>query len=277
MNERLSTQTPVPETGGKFRFKVIVTNGEASGEIDLPPLDFDDLSIDLLSDGSLVIVNMQKPWTSKGKSDISGLIFDPASGGRTQFFAGPGVHQIGVDGKDRIWVSYFDWGVHGIFDLGAGEANPEVRMGPVLIGGAGLNCFDRTGALIWQHDQTERQINECAALNVADDATHFFFADDFDLGTVSGAFATSYCKINLKNSHRFAISPTRVLFIGGHRSSLGAAYLFSLDAAGAVGPQKCSLMAPGGQILKRGRAVGRGSRLHLFTRTDWYSVDLADI
>ncbi|WP_282611220.1 hypothetical protein [Pelagibius sp. Alg239-R121] len=270
---------PSVSAGGhiEFNYKLIVTDGEVSEEIALPPLDFAFPQVDLLSDGSLVIVNAWAQWKSKEEHHLNGLIHSRTSGQQSRFYAGDAINEIGVDGTDRIWVSHFDEGVRGIVITQSKDGTFDFKEEPGLIGREGLNCFDSNGTLIWQHDQSERYIGDCYALNVADAAAHFVFEPDFDLGTVSNNFASSYRKVGLNACNCFAISSDRALFVRGRRRSVRAVYLMNLEAAATPGLRKCQLVLPNGKPLKSGRAVGRGQSLHLFTKKEWYRVRVEDI
>ncbi len=278
IGQRGESPGPMPSFNAEGRveliYKLRVMDGEASREMDLPRIDFGFPRIDLLSDGSFVLVNAHAQWKSSGEYDLNGLIYDRATGEKKRFFAGDGIQDIGVDGHDRIWVSYFEWGVDGVFGFRGAGADFKIQEGPHLIGREGLNCFDHSGELIWQHDQKEMYVGDCTALNVSREAAHFVFSPDLYLGGVSSGFESDYRRINLTNSSCFAISPERAFFIRGAGRSLGTAYLMSFEPSNASSLVKCQLVLSNGNVVKSGRAVGRGASLHLFTKKDWYSVNL---
>lgn len=258
-------------------FKLLMLDGESLKEIKLPPLNFAFPRVDLLSDGSLVIVNARAHWKSKHEHDLNGLIHDPASGRQIRFYAGDAVQGVGIDGKDRIWISYFEEGINQVALRRRADGSLGIREGSGLIAREGLNCFDRNGKLIWQHDQHERYIYDCTALNVTADATHFVFSSDFDIGTVTSNFATGYRKAGLNECCGLAVSSDRALLVRGFRGSVRSVYFTNLDSTSAFGLKKCQLVRPNGQALKTGHAVGRGSTLHLFTKKEWYRVALEDL
>lgn len=266
---------PVPDMGKSFRYKLVLTDGQGSSEIDFPPFEFAFPKVDVLADGSAVIVGSRCRWRSKDDYDVNAMVFDCATGQEIRFLAGDGVQDIGVDGQDRIWISYFDEGIFGNFGWGDLDRNGERTSDPV--GGSGLNCFDRRGEMIWRHDQEQRFIDDCYALNVTRDETHFYFYSDFDLGHVSRDFTTFYRKTDISGAHAFAISPDRVLFSGQYDDPPDRVYLLSLQGSDIGKPEKGRLFLPRGKIPKQATLIGRGSTLHIFTKRDWYKVSLEEI
>ena len=110
---------PVPDMGAAFRYKLVLKDGEFSREFDLPPFEFAFPNVDVFADGSVVIVGSRCQWRSKDDYDVNAMIVDMETGQQTRFLAGDGVQDIGVDGQDRIWISYFDEGVYGNFGWGS--------------------------------------------------------------------------------------------------------------------------------------------------------------
>lgn len=192
-----------------------------------------------------------------------------------RFCAGDGIQDIGVDGQDRIWISYFDEGVLGNF--GWSTLDADGKTGPAPIGNAGLNCFDKTGAVIWQHDQKDRFIVDCYALNVTERATYFYFYTDFDLGRVSDEFRREYREVDVSGSSSFAVSSDAVLFTGQYDDPPSAVYLLPLERPKPLKPKMKKLVLPDGQEVTGGTLIGRGSSLHLFTESDWYRVSLESL
>ncbi|TQV72461.1 hypothetical protein [Denitrobaculum tricleocarpae] len=266
---------PVPDMGAAFRYRLVTTGGENSREIDFPPFEFAFPMVDVFADGSAAIVGSRCRWRSKDDYDVNGMIVDRATGQEIRFLAGDGVQDIGVDGSDRLWISYFDEGVYGNF--GWGNLDPNGERTPAPVGASGLNCFDRRGDIVWQHDQEQQFIDDCYALNVTRDVTHFYFYSDFDLGHVSSDFTALYRKTDIRGAHAFAISPDRVLFSGQYDDPPDRVYLLSLQGDESAKSRTGRLLLPAGKIPKDVTLIGRGSSLHLFTRKDWYRVTLEEI
>lgn len=266
---------PVPGMGSDYLYKLVIADGQCFEEIDFPPFGFAFPLAEVLSNGAAVIVGRRCQWRSKDDYDVNGLIFDRVTGRETRFLAGDGIQEIGVDDQDRIWISYSDEGVFGNFgwfSLGA-----DGKPGPRPIGKAGLNCFDKMGELIWQHNQSDRFVADCYALNVTDKAVYFYFYDAFDLGEVSDGFVEDYREMDLSGCSGFAITPRSAVFTGQYDDPPSRIYFVSLDGPKPSCPEPMRLVLPGGQDVAEGTLIGRGSSLHLFTKSDWYRVDIESL
>ena len=68
-----------------------------------------------------------------------------------------------------------------------------------------------------------------------------------------------------------------VLVRGQYRDPVDKVYFLSLDESKGTKSEKCQLLLPNGKIPKDGTLIGRGSTLHLFTKREWYKVDLENV
>jgi len=251
---------PVSGMGRPYVYKLIIPGTGGVKEVTLPPFEFAFPLVDILSNGSVVIVGARCNWPD----DQNGMIFDPASGISTRFLAGDGIQNIGVDGFNRIWVSLFD---EGVFGNNAGTGSRDVNWR------SGLNCFSRTGEILWRFDDPARHIDDCYALNVTERKAHFYYYSDFDLGTVSEDWATRFRKTDVSGCSAFAISPDGALFSAGYEDGRDVVTL--LRFSGAPRQQQFRMRLPNRGKMGKGYLIGRGAALYYFTAKDLYRLDMS--
>lgn len=250
--------------GSSSDFKLVIA-GEQQCQVNIPPLDLSFPMVDIFSDGSIVIVGGRCQWRDKEDFDLNGVIVDPQTRMTSRFLVGDGVQDIGVDGDDRIWVSYFDEGIYGNFGWGC-PGHPEP------VGQSGLNCFERTGNIVWRFASDARFINDCYALNVTAHETRFYYYSDFELGTVSKGFDVKFQKTGIAGSHAFAIFDDTALFTAQYREPQDIVTLVRMNTINKA--LKYRFRAPSGAALSQGRFIGRGHMLYYITASDWYRLDI---
>ena len=251
---------PVSGMGRPYVYKLLVSGIGEFKEITLPPFEFAFPLVDILSNGSVVIVGARCNWPD----DQNGMIFDPASGHTARFLAGDGIQDIGVDGLNRIWVSLFDEGVFGN-NAGAGRKDVNWR--------SGLNCFSGTGEILWRFDDPVRHIDDCYALNVTGRKAHFYYYSDFDLGTVSEDWSTRFTKTDVSGCGSFAISPEGALFSAGYKDGRDVVTLIRFS--GAPRQQQFRMRLPNSGKMGKGHLIGRGAALYYFADKELYRLDMS--
>lgn len=179
---------PKSRSASDLAFSLVVQRGAGAEIISLPAMNITFPYVDLFSDGGCVLVGARSSWRSKDDFDLNGALIERGAKAAKRVCFGDGVENVGIDGTDRIWVSYFDEGVFGNF----GWSHP----GPTGLGAGGINCFDRTGELIWQHNRegATEHIDDCYAMNVSPFGVWFYFYSDFKVAKISEDFQLSTLK-----------------------------------------------------------------------------------
>ena len=256
---------------GERYFELVIHDGARQQHYDLASLDTTFPFVDMFPDGRVLVTGSRSQWRGKDDFDRNGAIIDPTSGSKTTFLAGDGVEAIAVDSRGRVWASYFDEGVYGNF----GWAHP----GPEPVGSSGLNCFDDTGEIVWRFPQNTRFgiIDDCYAMNVADDTVTIFAYTEFALCQISPGFDMRTWKTTLRGCHSFAIDDLSVLFTGQYDDEPAVGYLGSLGSDRVQDVTEVAFELPTGSITHEGAFIGRGAALHYFDDNGWYQIDLENL
>ena len=180
---------------------------------------------------------------------------------RESFHAGDGIEDVQTTRDGRIWISYFDEGVYGSFELGQ----------------HGMVCFDRSGIPLLKYDQIpgpSGDISDCYAMNVASDReVWLYYYTDFPLvRLLDGRFDREWKGLPVQGSQAFAVDGERALFAGSyeHRDRL---FLVSLDA---MRVEELEPVDGEGERVVFVRAFGRGLHLYLATEQALFAVELSD-
>jgi hypothetical protein len=108
-------------------------------------------------------------------SERNGVIYGENGQVLDRFMLGAGINNMQVACDQHIWVSFFDEGV-------SGSNNPTTGW-KYAIGEPGLVCFTLNGEITWKYTAPSgfRSIDDCYALNVADDAVWIYYYQDFPI------------------------------------------------------------------------------------------------
>ena len=78
--------------------------------------------------------------------------------------------------------------------------------------------------------------------------------------------------------HALAVAGSRVALFGGYGPDHDRLAVTELDAGRARPGGEYRIVLPDGRPLAPGtQVIGRGSRLHFLTGSDWYQLDVGDI
>ena len=144
------------------------------------------------------------------------------------------------------------------------------------IGSAGLACFDATGVARWTYRPPPDvgTIDDCYALNVAEDATWAYYYSDFPLVRIGPSGEIRAWSTKVSGAKAFAVWEDRVLFFGGYQEERLRCSLRRLGRGQLVSPIEFRLTLPTGKAFESGQVIGRGPALHFFVGSAWYQVDL---
>ncbi len=262
---------PKSRSASDLAFSLVVQSGAGAETFSLPATNITFPYVDLFSDGGCVLVGARSSWRSKDDFDLNGALIERGSTVAKRVCFGDGVENVGVDRKDRIWISYFDEGVFGNF----GWSHP----GPTGLGAGGINCFDRTGQLLWQHNREDatEHIDDCYAMNVSPLGVWFYFYTAFKVAKVTEDFSVEYFDTPISGSHSFVTDGRRFVFSSQYREPSTTFHATNLYKGKLVHRRKLSLSLPAGIKADQIKMTARGDKLHVFAEKDWIVYDLGSL
>lgn len=262
---------PMSRSPSDLAFSLIVHRDTGAETIRLPAMNITFPYVDLFSDGGCVLVGARSSWRSKNDFDLNGALIERGTKVAKRLCFGDGIEGVGIDGADRIWISYFDEGVFGNF----GWSHP----GPTGLGAGGINCFDRTGELLWQHNREDatEYIDDCYAMNVSPLGVWFYFYSAFKVARVTEEFSVEYFETPISGSHNFITDGHRFVFSSQYREPATTFHATNLHKGKLVHRRKLSLSLPEGINADQIKMTARGDKLHVFADKKWLVYDLGSL
>lgn len=262
---------PKSRSASDLAFSLVVQSDAGADTISLPATNITFPHVDLFSDGGCALVGARSSWRSKNDFDLNGALIERESKDAKSVCFGDGIENVGIDGKDRIWISYFDEGVFGNF----GWSHP----GPTGLGAGGINCFDRTGELLWQHNREDatEHVDDCYAMNVSPLGVWFYFYTAFKVARVKEDFSVEYFDTPISGSHSFVTDGHRFVFSSQYREPATTLHATNLYKGKLVHRRKLSLSLPAGINADQIKMTARGDKLHVFTDNDWIVYDMMSL
>ncbi len=151
-----------------------------------------------LSDGGFVIA---EPVAAR-RDDLNAHRHDADGRLVTQFFLDDAFEHMLADRNDCLWVGYFDEGVFGGWEYSH----------------AGLCQFDGSGRLMWSFSPPEggEGIDDCYALNIADDAVWTYYYGSYDLVRIGRDGTSRRWTTSTVGAGIVACDERRVLTLGAY-------------------------------------------------------------
>ena len=262
---------PKSRSASDLAFSLVIQSGAGAETTELPKLNITFPYVDLFSDGGCVLVGARCSWRSKGDFDLNGALIERGAKTAKRVCFGDGIEDVGIDDADRIWISYFDEGVFGNF----GWSHP----GPIGLGTGGVNCFDRAGDLLWQHNREDATdyIDDCYAMNVSPLGVWFYFYAAFKIARVKEDFSVEYFDTPVSGSHSFVTDGHRFVFSSQYREPVTTFHATNFYKGKLVHRRKLSLVLPAGIKTDKIKMTARGDKLHVFTDKHWIVYDLGSL
>ncbi len=262
---------PQSRARSNLAFSLSVHSDAGVETINLPAMSITFPHFDLFSDGGCVLVGSRSSWRSKNDFDLNGALVERRTKVAKLVCFGDGIAAVGIDRTDRIWISYFDEGVYGNY----GWSHP----GPTGLGAGGINCFDRTGELLWQHNREDatEHIDDCYAMNVSPLGVWFYFYTAFKVARVTEDFSVEYFESPISGSHCFVTDGQRFVFSSQYREPATTFHATNLHKGKLVHRRKISLILPEGINADQIKMTARGDKLHVFSGKKWLVYDLASL
>ncbi len=203
-----------------------------------------------------------------GNPEQNAAVYDWQGQLARRFVLGDGLESVAVARDGSIWAGYFDEGVFGNY----GWNQP--------LGSDGILCFDARGEIQWRFTAPAGfdSIADCYALNVAPDAVWVCPYTDFPIIRIqTGDGQRRGWKNEFEGARAIISDNHRVLLFGGYGKDGLRCIVQDLGESKMKNARAVELNLPFKGSLKMAQVHSRGSVLHLFTKTHWLQLDLAQL
>lgn len=251
--------------------RVTVHTTDGMAVIDLAELPVAYPRVQLLPDGRVLVVGARCEWRSDGP-ERNAVVYD-RSGAPTAFgTCGDGISHVFTTAGDDIWIGYSDEGVCGNLGWSVSDGRPP-------LGEAGLVRFSADLLPTWWYPERSvtRDILDCYALNVADDAVWVCYYPDFPVVRIQAGVLTAW-RGGVHGARALSVVDDRVAFFRtGHPRAPDVVVTGRLVGDEVLLQREFRLVLPGGHPLPEATFVARGSRTFVLTDRRAYRLDLADV
>jgi hypothetical protein len=258
---------PDPTTHAGVAVRVATYTPQVAAAVGIDDLRLAHCHVQPLPGGRFLLVAARCRW-QRDRVDHNALIVAPDGTVTRRGTLGDGIAHVLTTTAGKIWVGYFDEGIFG----SNGWGNP----GPEPIGAAGIIRFAADLQPEWRYPATggPEPIDDCYALNVADETAWSTYYSDFPVVRIAADIVRSWPGSRTAANALIA-DGTRCAFIGGYSQHRDRLLAGDLDR-GHFKPYRLAL--PGGRPLPaNAHFIGRGPHLHVFAGTVWYRLDLDDV
>ena len=175
----------------------------------------------------------------------------------------------------QVWAGYFDEGIYGTYGWGQADSQEPV-------GAYGIVRFSPGLEPAWHYPRYTEvgpwdAISDCYALNVDDACAWACYDPDFPVVCIREDTVTGWHN-DIKGARALAVTGSRAALFGSYGPDYDRLAVTELTADRARPGGEYRIVLPDRQPLPPGaQVIGRGSRLHFLTYTDWYQLDIRDI
>ena len=233
-------------------------------QVELTQIEVSFPEVQPLPNGEVLLVGGRCEYRG-GDPEKNAAVFNADGKMLRQFTLGDGIKSIQTTNDGKIWVSYFDEGVGGNY----GWNKP--------MGASGLNCFDASGCLEWEFESSQgfNMIVDCYALNVAEDSVWACYYTEFPVIKIDDQRNICDWRNDIRGAKALAVDDRRVLLWGGYGEKHSRCVLQEFGHDKLIHPREFVIRLKNGSDLRGARVVGRGSKLHAFVDSSWFTFDLA--
>lgn len=223
--------------------------------------------VDVLTDGSFLVVGARCQWRSSGP-DLNALAIDQDGTITRRGCLGDGIEHVQVASDGTIWAGYFDEGVFGNY----GWLDP----GPDPLGSAGIVQWSPDFDKLWELDAREGIVADCYSLNVADDVVLSCPYTDFPVLRIAGGRHQVFPTKDVGGGNGIVALGDWIGLVGSYRDP-SLLVLGALERQVFVESERARLRGPDGAELAPGQVHCRGPVAHFFVGADWFSLSLEDL
>jgi hypothetical protein len=232
------------------------------------------ITVQPMPGGRFLVAGARCRWRTEGP-DRNAVLYDADGQVLSEHVLGDGIAHVLATSTGQVWAGYFDEGIYGNYGWGLGD-------GPEPVGAYGIVRFSPDLEPAWHYPTYTEvgpwdAISDCYALNVDDRSAWACYDSDFPVVRIRDGAVTGWHN-NIKGVSALAVAGSRVALFGGYGPDHDRLAVTELDAEHARLSGEYRVVLPGGEPLVPGtQVIGRGSRLHFLTGSNWYQLDVGDI
>ena len=262
---------PKTHTEQNYIARVCISSTEQPWDCDLPYVTATFPIVQTLPGRNILVVGPRCSRKRDGIPELNARVYNGIGAVTAEFCLGDGIEHVQTDNAGNIWAAYFDEGVFGNFGWGtSNNAEP--------IGSAGLIRFDQTGKKRWEYHPPDGldSICDCYALNVSSNGVWACYYTGFPIIRIDTPGRIEWWQTSLSGVRQIAVNGTSVLAFCGYGDRKNDCQLLRLEQGEAVCVAAVKLFLPADIRLDTCTVIGRDSKLHVFTPTEWYSFAVPD-
>jgi hypothetical protein len=215
-----------------------------------------------LPEGETLIVGTRAHQSEEG-SELNAKIYDSDGVLVREFLLGDGIEDVQTSEEGAIWVSYFDEGVYGNFGWGEPGSPPPSA--------SGLARFDGLGALQWHFKPPidDQPIDDCYALNVANDVAWVYYYSSFPLVRIAGD-EIEWWDTPVSGAHAVAIRGETAWLVGGYGNDRTRCVVCRFADRHLVEQERFTLTTTSGELSRAARIAARAQNIYALDGTTLY-------
>ena len=261
-----------PRTARPTRAVITVHGEDERAALRVNGLDLAHVTVQPMPDGETLIVGARAMWHPDG-ADQNAVIIDGDGRRLASATFGDGIEHVQTTPSGKIWVGYFDEGVFGNNDWGS--------PGPAPLGHTGLVQYTASLTPDWSFPSgaadTWGSIDDCYALNLADETAWTCYYSDFPVVRIEGGDVSGW-QNSVRGVKALAINGDRVLLAGGYRPDSDRVVAARMDEGRLVPELVSRLVLPGGgRFPASASIVGRGDSLFVVADHTCYRLSVQDM
>jgi hypothetical protein len=220
--------------------------------------------VDVLADGSFLVVGSRCRWTDAGP-ELNALAIDQNGRIQRSGCLGDGIRHLQVAADGTIWTGYFDEGVLG--NLGWGGPGPEP------LGAGGIAAWSPRFEQLWELDPAAGVVFDWYALNVSGDEVLACPYTDFPVVRIRNREWRVYPTHDVPGPAGIIASGDRIGLIGSYDDP-GLLTTGAIENGTFHEHERSHICTPDGAPLPRSEVHCHGSVAHFIEGRSWYSLDL---
>ena len=232
------------------------------------------ITVQPMPGGRFLVAGARCRWRPGGP-DRNAVLYDTDGQVLSEHVFGDGIAHVLATSTGQVWAGYFDEGIYGNYGWGLGE-------GPEPVGAYGIVRFSPGLQPDWHYPKYTEvgpwdAISDCYALNVDDTSAWACDDSDFPVVRIRDGAVTGWHN-DIKGASALAVDGSRVALFGGCGPDHDRLAITELDDERARLAGEYRVVLPDGEPLAPGtQVIGRGSRLHFLTGSNWYQLDVGDL
>ncbi|WP_134684386.1 hypothetical protein [Brevibacillus migulae] len=257
---------PPSATEKHHQYKITILTEYQTQTLMLPNQRWNYHFVQPAGNDEFLVVSARSHKYKDDSYDCNGKVFSINGELKREFLLGDGIQDLAVNSDGTIWTSYFDEGVFGNY----GWDKP--------VGSAGLLAWNMAGEKRFAYDGEAGTIEDCYALNAANDHdTWFYFYSDFHLVRLTDFRVTANYECPIQGSDGFAVYDQWFLFRGGY-GKRDVYTLFSLSDKGRLVKKKeLVFVDQAGSPITASQVYCRGRYMLLLDKYILYLIDLKEL